>query len=246
MHTNHADTQAGPDTGIRQRELSAEHYDNMGALSTEPTRTLDLLRYRLVMPLVRGRSVLDVGAYRGDFLKILPQGIDEMWGTEINQTRVAQSNELLGRQVVRLDFRNARLTTFDDDSVDTVTCMEVFEHLLDDRRALRELLRVARQRVIITVPFNEKIRYCLCVHCGRPTPHSGHVRSYTVDSFHSLAETCPGAKLTQCRPLGHKWSGQVAKVLGVGAGTRADRLLSGAYPRRSKWLLALFDLEPRA
>lgn len=42
-----------------------------------------------------------------------------------------------------------------DNSYDVVFCTEVLEHLHEPRRAVRELVRLARKKVIITVPYKE-------------------------------------------------------------------------------------------
>ena len=41
---------------------------------------------------------------------------------------------------------------YEDNSFDTVICSDVLEHLSDDKKALNDLMRVAKKKVIITVP----------------------------------------------------------------------------------------------
>ena len=62
--------------------------------------------------------------------------------------------ERMGRIVPELEGVEGSIyhIPFDDDAFDTVLCSEVLEHLEDPDAGLRELLRVARQRVIVTVP----------------------------------------------------------------------------------------------
>lgn len=47
---------------------------------------------------------------------------------------------------------DAQALTLPDASVDTILCFETLEHLPDPEKALRDYFRVARQRLILTVP----------------------------------------------------------------------------------------------
>ncbi len=47
---------------------------------------------------------------------------------------------------------------FPDNSFDLVLCLEVLEHLLDSTQGLRELLRVARDCVLVSVPHEPFFR----------------------------------------------------------------------------------------
>ena len=53
---------------------------------------------------------------------------------------------------------------FDDNSFDTVLCTHALEHITDGKKALNELLRVARHRVIIIVPCQREYRYTPDLH----------------------------------------------------------------------------------
>ena len=53
---------------------------------------------------------------------------------------------------------------FDDNSFDTVVCTHVLEHILDYRRAIAELRRVARRRLIIVVPREREGIYTFNPH----------------------------------------------------------------------------------
>ncbi|MFZ5573399.1 MAG: class I SAM-dependent methyltransferase [Thermodesulfobacteriota bacterium] len=131
-------------------------------------------------------SVLDVGAYYGDFLKMAAKNGREISGTEINQKRVDLANSILAKNCVRLDFRNGKLSSFQEDDVDNTVCTEVIEHVPDDRSALKELCRVTRKKVIVTVPFKETINKVLCVHCSQYTPYSGHLHTYDFATIENM------------------------------------------------------------
>ena len=53
---------------------------------------------------------------------------------------------------------------FPDGSFDTVICAHVLEHVRDFDRALAELLRTARERVVIVLPRQREYRYTADLH----------------------------------------------------------------------------------
>ena len=96
--------------------------------------------------------ILDVGTGEGDaylFLspRITRQGVVAV---EIDpdcferMSRIVPELEPVAGSIYQIPF--------EDDSFNTVLCSEVLEHLEDPDAGLRELLRVARERVILTVP----------------------------------------------------------------------------------------------
>jgi SAM-dependent methyltransferase len=62
---------------------------------------------------------------------------------------------------------------FEDRSFDTVVCTHVLEHILDLRRAIAELRRIVRRRLIIVVPQEREGIYTFNPHLNFfPYPHS--------------------------------------------------------------------------
>jgi SAM-dependent methyltransferase len=102
-----------------------------------------------------GGVILDVGVGPGALLNYLHGSarFDQAIGIDI---RVYSKFQAL---YCGLDHRlmNVVEMTFEDASIDTVVCMEVLEHLgaNDFRRALKELRRVNRGDLLISVPFCE-------------------------------------------------------------------------------------------
>jgi len=62
-------------------------------------------------------------------------------------------------------------------SADTVFAVHLLEHLPRglDAEVLAEMLRVARRRAVVAVPFEDE-----------PTPAWGHVRTFDLDDLHAL------------------------------------------------------------
>lgn len=206
--------------------MTQQHADDFFEALGEPKpeRPFDLLdayRFDLCFRQMDTGSVLDVGAYLGDYLKLVVQDGREAFGSEVNEKRVKLVNSILGKDAVRLGFRNGSLDGFESKSVDNVVCMETVEHIIDDKFAISELCRVGRKRVIITVPYREKVEQILCTHCNTFTPNHGHQHSYDMGSFQGLV------------PLG--WQVSIERSFAA----RGTRMLRNLLPKRRTFIPAL-------
>lgn len=92
---------------------------------------------------------------------------------------LGRTSTALGTPVTTLagDARRIPLATA---SADTVLAVHLLEHLPRglDAQVLAEMLRVARRRAVVAVPFEDE-----------PTPAWGHVRTVDLDDLHALAAT---------------------------------------------------------
>jgi SAM-dependent methyltransferase len=95
-----------------------------------------------------GLSILDVGCGNGAYVAALRRAGLDCRGVEHDRACVAECVKR-GLPVQEMD---AHRLDFEPKSFDTVTMIEVLEHLPDPTRAIAELFRVARQNVIISVP----------------------------------------------------------------------------------------------
>lgn len=203
---------------------------------------LEQYRFWLVFEHLAQGSVLDVGVYFGDFLKLALQDGRRIMGTEVNEVRVDLANSILGEGVVVQDFRNGRLSQFEDDSVDNGVAMEVVEHVSDVRIAVEELCRVARRRVIITVPLRQEILTVLCIHCNQYTPYSGHLHSFDYGAFSQLAPA--PWRVVQEVAFGNQAVRRLSAYLSKSSSSmKVMRLLDTIMRGEGFWLLAV--LEPQ-
>lgn len=78
---------------------------------------------------------------------------------------------------------------FEDKSFDTVICTHVIEHILEVGKAISELRRIARRRVIIVVPREREYRYTFNPHFNFfPYPHSFLRAAHPVPSSHECVD----------------------------------------------------------
>ncbi|GAC50838.1 hypothetical protein GOACH_32_00010 [Gordonia aichiensis NBRC 108223] len=118
--------------------------------------------------LVSGSSVLEVGCCFGLFALQCAEAGLSVSACDISRGAINLLRAAAGRRGSQVDavVANAVDLPFADDSVDTVTLIHLLEHLSRDERsqALAEAMRVARQRVVVAVPYEDV-----------PSPHFGHL-----------------------------------------------------------------------
>jgi ubiquinone/menaquinone biosynthesis C-methylase UbiE len=130
-------------------------------------------------------SLLDVGAGDGRLTRRLVEATPHTVALDFSRASLGRAADL------RLRVRGSVLTLpFGDASFDMVLATEVLEHLSDaDRRsAVRELVRVTRKRVLVTVPFLETLaeEMCQCERCQSVFHAYGHTRAFTRADLASL------------------------------------------------------------
>ncbi|MFC7343523.1 mycofactocin oligosaccharide methyltransferase MftM [Saccharopolyspora griseoalba] len=135
--------------------------------------------YRRAMRLAPPGRVLDLGSCFG-FLPLLfaERGRYEIIASDLAPGSMRLLETVAGARGHRMRTLvcDAAQVPLPDDAVDTVTAMHLLEHLEPARgeAVVAEALRLARDRVLIAVPFEDE-----------PTSAFGHVRTFTS---HDLAD----------------------------------------------------------
>lgn len=141
-----------------------------------------------------GSKALDIGCGDGTFAVALSARIPSVTGVDISEAAVeaAKRNGIEAFQV-NLDTQPL---PFADGSFDTITCLDVLEHVFDPRIAAREIARVASPgaTVVITTPNMRYWRHIKSIFGGTFPLTSideegydgGHLHYYTAANLSAL------------------------------------------------------------
>lgn len=91
-----------------------------------------------------GKKVLDVGSAQGWYIKYLKDLGFEVTASDVERKVAFDDLDFVEASILDLPFA--------DGSFDTVLAINVLEHIEDEDRALAELHRVTRERVLLSVP----------------------------------------------------------------------------------------------
>lgn len=163
-----------------------------------------------------GSAVVEIGAGIGNVTRQLCRGRKLYLATDYDPHHIEQLRRDFQRwptvQVAQIDAdRDADFTPFAG-RMDTVVCLNVLEHIQDDRRALERMrtLLAPGGRLILLVP-NDPAAF------GTLDTAVGHFRRYTVESLQAVVESA-GFRLEKMlqfnrvsRP-GWRFTGQVMKA----------------------------------
>ncbi|HEV7321904.1 MAG TPA: class I SAM-dependent methyltransferase [Ensifer sp.] len=141
---------------------------------------------RKIATSVVGDSVCDVGCGTGVLLKRIRAAnpaIKRLTGVDfaIDDAAQIEGVEYVAAMIEELPF--------EDGAFDTVVCTHVIEHILDYRKAIAELRRITRRRLIIVVPREREYRYTFNPHFNFfPYTHSFLRAVHPVPARHECVD----------------------------------------------------------
>lgn len=175
-----------------------------------------------------GQRVLEIGAGIGNLSRHLAPGRKLYWTGDIDEEHIARIRQRLAHRpnfrAMRLDLANPEDFAGIRLSVDTVVCLNVLEHVEDDRQSLRNIFDslVPGGRAILLVPEDMGLY-------GELDRVLGHHRRYSRDEF--------SARISEA-------GFHIERVFGFNRVTRPGWWFNGRVLRRrrfSRLQLALFD-----
>jgi len=129
--------------------------------SVHPQRETDLNKKseKLILDHIVDGNIVEVGCGRGYLSNILSK-----FGRLI-ATDMVVSNKIK-QQYQNITFQEANIESlpFKDNYFDNVVCTHTLEHVLDINKAISELRRVCKRRLIIVVPQQRPYKYTFDLH----------------------------------------------------------------------------------
>ena len=107
-----------------------------------------------IKKLGKNELFIDIGCAQGHYLKSAKESCTDVFGLEYEMKSIAQTENFRAYILVNAD---AQKTPFKTNSFDFVLCSEVLEHVPDWETALKELKRISRKKIMITIPLEKSL-----------------------------------------------------------------------------------------
>jgi SAM-dependent methyltransferase len=152
---------------MTDEELS-QTYLKAAGMAGSRVRDTDLTegQIRWILEACAGESVLEIGSGSGHLATALARAGKTVTATELYASLLAPIEERARTEgvTVTTTTANAERLPFADASFDTVVAAHTLEHVRHFERAVDEMTRVARERILIVVPRQRYYRYTVDYH----------------------------------------------------------------------------------
>lgn len=140
-------------------------------------KNIDKYRFRLIIRQInayRDKKILDIGSGSG---KMIDSDNGNFFSLDISQINNSSLSVKTEGDANRIPFKSS--------SFSAVIMSEVLEHISEPHLALREAHRVLDDKgiLVLTVPYREKIKEHLCIHCNKLTPENAHLHSFDEENL---------------------------------------------------------------
>ncbi len=134
-------------------------------------------RYRMIRSLVSKGSTLDIGSADGYICK---NNSDDFFSVDISQINNTHCKLKIEGDALSLPIKS--------DNFNNAIISETLEHITNVNQCISEINRILKVdgTLIISVPYNEKRRFTLCVHCNKETPLNAHLHSFKPESINKI------------------------------------------------------------
>jgi len=201
-------------------------------------RALQLLLKEVKDP--HGFRLLDYGSGRGEFLLMARDAGFEVSGVDVDETCVELSRRFGSAELIDPEDY---LESFPTGNVDVISSSHVLEHVENPRRLLKNMRRVARRYVLVTVPNLERFR---SLGSHDPWVNEGHLQGWDRETLSNLAVRHCGLELVGSSSdmtkipslsyrIGRLFGHDVEKAINL-------KVFSRLWPRKSLSIIALYKV----
>lgn len=151
-----------------------------------------------------GDKVLDIGSGRGWFsIQAAELGAD-VTALDLSEENLKKIKSINSN--VNVLYGDACEVPVIDSQFDWIVALEVLEHIVEPKTAVMNWKKLLKPdgKILVTVPYKEKIRYSLCIHCNQKTPVNAHLHSFDKESLHKLFNHS-GYWIKDTKLFMHRW-----------------------------------------
>ena len=110
---------------------------------------------------IKGNKILDIACGKG----FLADKMAEVSNLDVTGADFILTDKLFNsNNKVKYEMQNIEQTTYANNIFDTVISAHTLEHTLDINKAIKELKRITKQRLIIVVPRQREYKYTFDLH----------------------------------------------------------------------------------
>jgi ubiquinone/menaquinone biosynthesis C-methylase UbiE len=142
------------------KEQLNDYYKVLAGVHLQRETDLNELSLSKIIDWVVGDKVLDIACGRGFLAKIL----HEKKGLKVTGIDFNLSEQLKQNSMIKFQEGDIENIPFADNHFDTVVCAHTLEHVQNFQKAVSELRRVARKRLIVVVPRQREYKYTFDLH----------------------------------------------------------------------------------
>ncbi len=126
----------------------------IGKVGENHTRLADFRRWQIAYQLmIKSTNHLDIGCGVGQFANLLKKNNSQCNVAACDVSRSWRLQNIFGFKYVDFDLKNSL-----DEIYDTVSCLEVIEHIENDfDNAVLNLKKIVGKQLLLSVPFSEKL-----------------------------------------------------------------------------------------
>lgn len=126
----------------------------------------------------RNDTILDIGCGDGYQMSYFANQVSQIVGVDMSKSMLKEAKAY----VQEADFvcANATSLPFRPRIFRKVLSLELLEHLSEPSKVLGEIDMCLQVDgiLVVSVPYKEQIIWVQCIHCGKPTPHYGHIQNF--------------------------------------------------------------------
>lgn len=143
---------------MSKEEFQKANYDSFDVLIDRATDLNEKCIDKIIAD-IAGKEVLEVGCGKGFLTDLIATKGFVVTGVDLSVRHTKRNN--LNITYLDGDIENLN---FKDNSFETVVCTHTLEHVQNFDRAVAELRRVTKKRLIIVVPMQKEFRYTFDLH----------------------------------------------------------------------------------